>query len=218
MPISFHIGTYRADAVREKAVVIAGAQTDTPRPVQTAFSTADLYVRNVLADLVFAGAASLVGAALTAHGRVDIVVANAGTSWHQPFADLTAADVQAVFGPSVLGTFNVVHAAWPHLVAQRYGRVVTTSSGAVFGFAGRAHYAAAKGAVLALTNNIALEGAALGVFANCVLPWGATRLSRPGGGAPDAALAAPPVAWLCHEHLEVVHQTPEGYRDALTRT
>jgi predicted TIM-barrel fold metal-dependent hydrolase len=54
-PLSFHIGTYRADAARDKAVVIAGAQTDTPRPVQTAFSTADLHVRNVLADLVFAG-------------------------------------------------------------------------------------------------------------------------------------------------------------------
>jgi NAD(P)-dependent dehydrogenase (short-subunit alcohol dehydrogenase family) len=186
------------------------------------------------------GAASLVHAALDTHGRIDIVVANAGTSWPTPFADLAAADLQAVFASSVFGTFNVVHAAWPHLVAQRYGRVVTTSSGAVFGFAGRAHYAAAKGAVLALTNTMALEGAAHGVFANSVLPWGMTRLSRPGGGAPDAELAAPPVAWLCHEQCEEngqafvigggrvarvtfeageskrVHEsTPEAYRDAL---
>ena len=46
----------------------------------------------------------------------------------------------------------------------------------------------AKGAVLALTNTLALEGAAHGVFSNSVLPWGATRLARPGSGAPDAAL------------------------------
>ena len=227
-------------AARGASVLVNDIDGDAAAEAASTMPGAQAFAADVV---VPAGAASLVGAALTAHGRVDIVVANAGTSWHQPFADLTAADVQAMFGTSVLGTFNVVHAAWPHLVAQRYGRVVTTSSGAVFGFAGRAHYAAAKGAVLALTNNIALEGAALGVFANCVLPWGATRLSRPGGGAPDAALAAPPVAWLCHEqctengqafvigggqvarmnfasgpHLEVVHQTPEGYRDALTRT
>jgi NAD(P)-dependent dehydrogenase (short-subunit alcohol dehydrogenase family) len=189
-----------------------------------------------------AGASALVQDALDAHGRIDIVVANAGTSWHRPFADLTADDVHEVFGPSVLGTFNVVHAAWPHFVAQRHGRIVTTSSGAVFGFAGRAHYAAAKGAVLALTNTMALEGAAHGVFANSVLPWGATRLSRPGGGAPDAALAAPPVVWLCHEACQengaafvvgggrvarvtfapglshdVIDQTPEAYRDAISR-
>jgi predicted TIM-barrel fold metal-dependent hydrolase len=55
LPISFHIGTYRADSSRDRAVVIAGAQTDTPRPVQSAFATADLYVRATLADVIFSG-------------------------------------------------------------------------------------------------------------------------------------------------------------------
>jgi predicted TIM-barrel fold metal-dependent hydrolase len=55
VPVSLHIGTYRADPTRQKAVVIAGAQTDTPKPVQTAFATADLHVRAALADLVFGG-------------------------------------------------------------------------------------------------------------------------------------------------------------------
>jgi NAD(P)-dependent dehydrogenase (short-subunit alcohol dehydrogenase family) len=145
-----------------------------------------------------------------------------------------------VLGPSLFGTFHVVLAAWPHLVGQGFGRIVTTASGAVFGFAGRAHYAATKGAVLALTTTLAIEGAAHGVSANCVLPWGATRLARPGSDAPDAALAAPPVAWLCHETCQetgaafsigggriarvrfapgpstlVTEATPEAYRDAL---
>ena len=55
VPLSLHIGTYRADPARDKAVVIAGAQTATPRPVQSAFATADLFVRSALADLVFSG-------------------------------------------------------------------------------------------------------------------------------------------------------------------
>jgi NAD(P)-dependent dehydrogenase (short-subunit alcohol dehydrogenase family) len=189
------------------------------------------------------GAAETIDSAMRTFGRIDVVVANAGTSWHRPFDEMSADDLHSVLGPSLFGTFNTVRAAWPHLVAQRYGRVVTTASGAIFGFAGRAHYAAAKGAVLALTSTIAIEGAPHGVLANCVLPWGATRLSRPGGGAPDVALAAPPVVWLCHETCtenggafvtgggriaravlspgrrhECGEQTPEGYRDVLTTT
>jgi NAD(P)-dependent dehydrogenase (short-subunit alcohol dehydrogenase family) len=186
------------------------------------------------------GARSVVRAALDEHGRIDVVVANAGTSWHRPFADLTADDLQAALSANLFGTFHVVHEAWSHLVAQRYGRVVTTSSGAVFGFAGRAHYGAAKGAVLALTTTLAIEGGSSGIHANCVLPWGATRLARPGREAPDPSLAAAPVVWLCHEQctengaaftiggqriarvgfapgraVRVAEDTPEAYRDAL---
>jgi predicted TIM-barrel fold metal-dependent hydrolase len=80
VPISFHIGTYRADAAREKAVVIAGAQTDTPRPVQTAFSTADPYVRNVLADLVFAGV-------LERHPGLRVVSAEHEIGWLAHFVE-----------------------------------------------------------------------------------------------------------------------------------
>lgn len=224
-------------AARGASVIVNDIDTDAAGEAARTMPGAQAFPADVASP---AGAASLVSAALDTHGRIDIVVANAGTSWHQPFAELTADDVHAVFAPSVFGTFNVVLAAWPHMVAQRHGRVVTTSSGAVFGFAGRAHYAAAKGAVLALTNTLASEGAAHGVFSNTVLPWGATRLSRPGGGAPDAALAAPPVVWLCHDQcdengqafvigggriarvtfdsgptLDVVEKTPEAYRDAL---
>jgi NAD(P)-dependent dehydrogenase (short-subunit alcohol dehydrogenase family) len=145
------------------------------------------------------GGALVVRTALDQFGRIDAIVANAGTSWHRAFGDLAAQELTDVLGPSLFGTFHVVRAAWPHLVTQGFGRIVTTASGAIFGIAGRAHYAAAKGAVLALTTTLAVEGAPHGVSANCVLPWGLTRLARPGSEAPDAALAAPPVVWLCHE-------------------
>lgn len=186
------------------------------------------------------GGAAAVRVAVEAFGRVDAIVANAGTSFHRELGDLSAQDVEDVLGPSLFGTFHVVRAAWPHFVAQRSGRIVTTASGAVFGFAGRAHYAAAKGAVLGLTATVAVEGAPHGVLANCVLPHGATRLARPGHAAPDPRLAAPAVAWLCHEDcsengavftigggriarvrhapdrsVRVGDDTPEAYRDAL---
>jgi NAD(P)-dependent dehydrogenase (short-subunit alcohol dehydrogenase family) len=146
-----------------------------------------------------AGARAVINAALDAFGRVDIVIANAGTSWEAPFGTLDGDDVARAMTDNFTSAFQLVHAAWPHLVEQRYGRVVLTASGAVFGFAGRAHYAAAKGAVLALANTLAIEGGLDGIQVNTVLPWGATRMARPDSAAPDPGLCAPGVAWLCHE-------------------
>ena len=224
-------------AERGASVVVNDVDTDVATSVAASLPGAVACPADVASH---DGGALVVGAALDAFGRVDVVVANAGTSWHRPFGELEAQDLADVLGPSLFGTFHVVRAAWPHLIGQGFGRVVTTASGAVFGFAGRAHYAAAKGAVLALTTTLAVEGAPHGVSANCVLPWGATRLARAGSDAPDAALAAPPVAWLCHETCQetgaafsigggriarirfasgpstvVSEPTPEAYRDAL---
>ena len=78
--VSFHIGTYRADPTRDKVVVIAGAQTDTPRPVQTAFATADLYVRSTLADLVFSGV-------LERHPALRVVSAEHEVGWLAHFVE-----------------------------------------------------------------------------------------------------------------------------------
>jgi len=191
-------------AARGAAVIVNDIDAPAAREAADAIDGARSCVADVATE---AGAATVIDSALGAHGRIDIVIANAGTSWHLPFAEASAEDLQAVLASSLFGTFHVVHAAWPHLVGQGFGRVVTTASGAVFGFAGRAHYAAAKGAVLALTNTLAIEGAPHGVQANCVLPWAATRLARPGSNAPDAALAAPSVVWLCHEECPETGQT-----------
>lgn len=55
LPLSLHIGTYRASPDRRKPVVIAGAQAAGRPPVQSAFANADAYVRTAVADLVFSG-------------------------------------------------------------------------------------------------------------------------------------------------------------------
>jgi NAD(P)-dependent dehydrogenase (short-subunit alcohol dehydrogenase family) len=144
------------------------------------------------------GAHDAVAAALDTFGRIDALVCNAGTSWHLPFADMTEADLHTVLDSSLFGTFHPIRAAWPHLVAQGHGRIVTTASDAVFGYAGRGHYAAAKGAVLGLTNTVGVEGAPHGIFANTIMPYGTTRLSTAGAAVTDPLLAAPAVAWLCH--------------------
>lgn len=140
----------------------------------------------------------LVHNSIDAFGRLDIVVANAGSSWPVPFAVMSTDDALTALRANYLSTYEIVRAAWPRFVERQYGRVVTTASGAIFGFAERAHYAAAKGAVLGLTNTLAIEGATQGIQTNCVLPRARTRLARPDSDAPEPESAASAVLWLTH--------------------
>ncbi|HUP76538.1 MAG TPA: amidohydrolase family protein [Acidimicrobiales bacterium] len=55
VPLSLHIGTYRANPLRQAAPVIPGAQSASAKPAQTAFATADYWVRQALGDIIFSG-------------------------------------------------------------------------------------------------------------------------------------------------------------------
>jgi len=55
VPLSLHIGTYRANPHRSAAPVIPGAQSASAKPAQTAFATADHWVRQALGDMIFSG-------------------------------------------------------------------------------------------------------------------------------------------------------------------
>ena len=78
--------------------------------------------------------ADMVARAMTAWGRVDIVVNNAGILRDRTFAKMEMADFRKVIEVHLLGSANVTHAVWPILREQKYGRVVMTSSGSgIFG-------------------------------------------------------------------------------------
>lgn len=150
-----------------------------------------------------AGARSVIEQA----GPIDVLVANAGVSWHREFAEMTTSEFDDAVRHNLASTFHVVRAAWAHMMATRYGRIVTTASGGIFGIAGRAHYVAAKGAVWAMTKTLAIEGEPHGIHVNCVLPWGSTRMAREGSAAPPAGEAAAAVAWLCHDQCAITGET-----------
>lgn len=167
-------------------------------------AAAELDAAAVVADVsTEAGARSVVEAT----GPVDAVIANAGASWHRDFAELTTSEVDEALRHNLSSTFQVVRAVWPQMLARGHGRIVTTSSGGIFGIAGRAHYVAAKGAVWALTKTLAIEGEPHGIQINCVLPWASTRMAREGSAAPPPSDAAAAVAWLCHEQCSITGET-----------
>jgi NAD(P)-dependent dehydrogenase (short-subunit alcohol dehydrogenase family) len=107
-------------------------------------------------------------------GSVDILVNNAGGSLHTPqlFLDETDAHWEAVMGLNLTAAVRMCRLALPGMIERRYGRIVNLGSKAGrFGslFAG-ANYAAAKGAVQALTRQMAMEYGPHGITVNCVAP------------------------------------------------
>lgn len=153
------------------------------------------------------GAAALVATAVERYGRIDIVVNNAGiVRWAGlPEADL--ANLEAHLAVHVKGSFNTTRAAWPHMVAQGYGRVVMTGSSGMFGLPTNLSYATAKAAVVGMTRSLTVAGAEHGIKVNVIAPAAMTRMAGredDGAGAPMASsLVAPMVAFLAHEDCPV---------------
>lgn len=130
------------------------------------------------------GGQAIIATALERFGRIDAVIANAGTIRYGEFEDLTFDDLNALLAVHVGGSWNVAQAAWPHLKRQGYGRLVfTTSSGGTLGNASLAAYGAAKGGVMGLMHNLAEAGAPSGILCNAIMPNAMSRMTmeiRPG--------------------------------------
>lgn len=124
------------------------------------------------------GAASIVEAALDTFGRLDVVVNNAGIADPDWFEDLSLERFERMVAVHYLGSVYVVNAAWPHLQAAGYGRVVNTCSEAAIGIVPKAtSYGGAKGGVLGFTKCLAVDGMRYGIQVNAVVPRANTRLS-----------------------------------------
>jgi len=146
--------------------------------------------------------AAMVQQAIDAWGRVDVLVNNAGILRDKSFAKMTADDFKAVVDVHLMGAFHCTHAVWPHMVAQKHGRIVmTTSSSGLYGNFGQSNYGAAKMALVGLMQTLSIEGAKHDIRVNCLAPTAATRMTE--GLLPPAVLAAlqpeavvPAMLWL----------------------
>ena len=106
-------------------------------------------------------------------GPAQILVTSAGLVAFDPFGQITPERWQRVLDVNLTGTFYCCQAAVPDMAAGRWGRIVTiASSSAQRGSPGMAHYAAAKGGVIALTKSLAREYASYGITVNTIPPSG----------------------------------------------
>ena len=122
---------------------------------------------------------AMVEDAVARWGSIDIVVNNAGILRDRTFARMELDDFELVLNVHLMGSVNVTKAAWPHMRAQGYGRVIfTTSSSGLYGNFGQANYGAAKMALVGLMQTLALEGRKAGIHVNCLAPSAATRMTE----------------------------------------
>jgi NAD(P)-dependent dehydrogenase (short-subunit alcohol dehydrogenase family) len=121
-------------------------------------------------------------------GRIDILVNNAGILRDRTFAKMPLDDFRRVIDVHLMGAVNATKAVWAHMIGQRYGRIVmTTSSSGLYGNFGQSNYSAAKMALVGLMQTLALEGAKYGVHVNCLAPTAATGMTE--GILPPQAFA-----------------------------
>jgi NAD(P)-dependent dehydrogenase (short-subunit alcohol dehydrogenase family) len=123
-------------------------------------------------------AQAIVAAAITAFGRVDIIVNNAGILRDVIFHKMTPEDWSSVIDVHLNGSFYVSRAAADHFRQQESGAYVhmTSTSGLVGNF-GQANYSAAKLGIAALSKSIALDMARYNVRSNCIAPFAWSRMT-----------------------------------------
>ena len=152
---------------------------------------------------------AMVALAQERFGRLDGVLANAGVPESATFGRQTLADVHGVFDTNFFGTLHIVHAAWKIMLAQKYGRVVvSTSSAGLHGNHGMPAYSASKAALIGLMRALSLEGARANVRVNALAPSAATPMTS-GYLSDDVARRMPPegvaplAAWLMSEACDI---------------
>jgi len=125
-----------------------------------------------------AAVGAMVQAAMQAWGRIDILVNNAGILRDKSFGKMNLADFRLVLDVHVMGAAICTQAVWNIMRAQKYGRVVmTTSSSGLWGNFGQANYGAAKMALVGLMQTLSIEGAKDGIRVNCLAPTASTRMT-----------------------------------------
>ena len=105
------------------------------------------------------------------HGRVDVLVNNAGITRDTLLMRMSEEDWDAVLAVNLKSVFNCTRAVVQPMMKQRRGRIVSISSvvGQI-GNAGQANYAASKAGILGFTKSVAREVAPRGITVNAVAP------------------------------------------------
>jgi 3-oxoacyl-[acyl-carrier protein] reductase len=169
------IGFATARRCAEEGAIVAISDRHERRLAEAADQLADLTGERPLAvpcDVTVEGQVQfMVDAVVQRHGRIDVLVNNAGLGGTATVVEMTDEQWSTVLDVTLTGTFRCTRAALRHMMPRGSGVIVNNAS--VIGWRaqeGQAHYAAAKAGVMALTRCSALEAAKAGIRINAVAP------------------------------------------------
>ena len=114
---------------------------------------------------------ALIGGTVKGHGRIDILVSNAGITRDQLMLRMKRDDWDAVLATNLTAAFSLCQAALKPMIKQRGGRIIAISSVVgQSGNAGQANYAASKAGLIGFCKSLAKEVASRNVTVNVVAP------------------------------------------------
>lgn len=127
----------------------------------------------------------LVNFTMERYGRIDVLVNNSGTSWGAPAVDMPLSAWQKVLEVNVTGTFLMCQQVARVMMSQGGGRIINIAS--VAGLRGiearvldAVGYSASKGAIIAMTHDLAHKWATHNIRVNAIAPgWFPTKMSQP---------------------------------------
>lgn len=114
---------------------------------------------------------SAVAEIMDKHGRIDILINNAGIIRDRSFMKMSEEEWNAVINVNVNSLFVTSKAVLPHMINAKYGRIVSASSiNAMAGAFGQTNYSASKAAIQGFTRSLCREVGKHGITVNCVAP------------------------------------------------
>ena len=168
-------GIGRAIAItlaRQGALVLAAARDDNAAQTVAAITEAGGRAELVSVDVTDRAALEALPAQVVAkHGRLDILVSNAGITRDQLLLRMKREDWDAVIATNLTATFTLTQAAMRPMLKQRGGRVIVVSSVVgQMGNAGQTNYAASKAGLIGFAKALAREVASRGITVNVIAP------------------------------------------------
>src|SRR6195256_61467 len=168
-------GIGRAIAKRlgeQGAIVVAAARGDHADETVRELTAAGHVAEAVNLDVTDQAATErLPGGIISRHGRLDIVVSNAGIARDQLVMRMKREDWDAVLATNLTATFVLAQAAIRPMIKQRGGRIIAIGSVVgQTGNAGQTNYAASKAGLIGFAKALAREVASRGITVNGIAP------------------------------------------------
>jgi 3-oxoacyl-[acyl-carrier protein] reductase len=156
----------------EGAIVVAAARGENARAVVEDITAAGGRAELASADMTDSAALeALVAGVLARHGRIDVLVSNAGITKDQLMLRMKRADWDDVIATNLTASFVLCQSVLKPMIKQRGGRIVAISSVVgQAGNAGQANYAASKAGLIGFCKSLAREIASRNITVNVVAP------------------------------------------------